>query len=220
MKILDVPQSGSVGGVTSSRNRYGQYRRTRATPVNPSTPAQNTVRAMFTYLSQAWSTVLDTVNRDAWNAFALNYPQVDSLGQTYYLTGHQMFIRLNLELQLLGQSLLMYPVPPAVGDLAEVTEITSTNGGADLNIIWTDAVSLTNQIIIEASPCVSPGVEFNGRYRKIAAIGSGASPVNVASNYSAVFGPPISARVIFLRTWTVDNGFQTHLRTWRVVVAD
>ena len=35
MKILDVPQSGSLGGQTSSHNRAGQYRRARRSPVQP-----------------------------------------------------------------------------------------------------------------------------------------------------------------------------------------
>src|SRR6187455_3387360 len=91
MKMLDVPQSGSIAGQTSSRNRFGQYRRTRAVPVNVNSPAQTVVRGYLIEASQAWRNLTDA-QRDSWNSYALDHPRVDSLGQTITLTGHQIFV--------------------------------------------------------------------------------------------------------------------------------
>lgn len=61
--------SGSVGGVTYSRNRYGAYKRNKAMPVNPRTALQQVVRNNFTTLSQLWNT-LTAAQRTAWKEFA------------------------------------------------------------------------------------------------------------------------------------------------------
>src|SRR5439155_109028 len=94
MKILDVPQSGSVAGVTSSRNRFGQYRRTRATPVNPNSTFQGAVRARLSVNSAAWR-ALTAAQRAGWNDLAASMTRTDSLGQTYSLTGFQSYCSVN-----------------------------------------------------------------------------------------------------------------------------
>src|SRR5213594_7639 len=94
MKILDVPQSGSVAGVTSSRNRFGQYRRTRATPVNPNSTFQGAVRARFSVNSAAWR-ALTAAQRAGWADLGTSMTRTDSLGQTYALTGFQAYCSLN-----------------------------------------------------------------------------------------------------------------------------
>lgn len=87
--------SGSVGGTTYSRNRFGQYRRSRAIPVNPNTQNQTQVRNAFTELVTRWTTVLTAAEREAWNLFGQNTPTVDALGSTINLTGQNWYIAAN-----------------------------------------------------------------------------------------------------------------------------
>lgn len=87
--------SGSMGGITASRNRGGQYIRRRAVPVNPNTARQATVRSIFNDLVQAWNNVLTGVQREAWTLYANNTPRVNSLGSPITLTGQQAFIGAN-----------------------------------------------------------------------------------------------------------------------------
>ena len=47
MKILDTPQSGSMGLTVTYQSRYGQIRRQRTIPRNPRTPVQMEWRAAF-----------------------------------------------------------------------------------------------------------------------------------------------------------------------------
>src|SRR5438876_229394 len=65
MKFLGEPRSGSLAGQTSSRNRFGQYVRSRATPVNPNSVAQAAVRARQSNNAAAWRTITDT-QRAGW----------------------------------------------------------------------------------------------------------------------------------------------------------
>jgi len=103
MKILDVPQSGSVGGVTSSRNRFGQYRRTRATPVNPRSAAQAVSRSRMSVNAALWRT-LTGAQRAGWSDLGLSMVRSDALGQSYSLTGFQTFCSVNNTLASSGAS--------------------------------------------------------------------------------------------------------------------
>ncbi|MCS1409234.1 MAG: hypothetical protein M2R45_02414 [Verrucomicrobia subdivision 3 bacterium] len=53
-KFLGIPSSGAQGGQVFSRNRFGQYTRTRAVPVNPNTPKQREARASLACCAAAW----------------------------------------------------------------------------------------------------------------------------------------------------------------------
>lgn len=102
MKFLGTPQSGSQAALTSGRNRYGQYIRSRAIPVNPQSPAQARSRAAFTRASSQWRDLGPTIHA-AWQTWSDQIPITDSLGQSQILSGQAAFVRVN--------SL----IPPAVG---------------------------------------------------------------------------------------------------------
>lgn len=87
--------SGSIAGTTASRNRYGPYFRNRAVPVNPSTPLQTLVRAIFAALTNRWVVTLTQAQRDAWNVYAANILFKNPLGQDIYITGFNHYIRSN-----------------------------------------------------------------------------------------------------------------------------
>lgn len=87
--------SGSIGGITASHNRFGQYFRARVTPVNPSTAFQIAVRAALTTLAIRWQTLTAT-QRLAWETYAENVPVVNRVGDTVVLTGLNQYIRSNV----------------------------------------------------------------------------------------------------------------------------
>lgn len=88
--------SGSVGGVTYSRNAGGLYTRSRAIPTNPNTPAQQQVKAILSDLAQAWSNILTAAQRAAWEAYAAAVPLRDTLGEERPVSGLAMYIRCNV----------------------------------------------------------------------------------------------------------------------------
>jgi hypothetical protein len=69
---IATAMSGSLAGVCASHNRYGQYFRQRAIPVNPQTEYQQNVRAQFGALASRWQAVLTADQRSAWETYALN----------------------------------------------------------------------------------------------------------------------------------------------------
>lgn len=112
--------SGSIGGTTYSRNRYGAYRRNRSMPVNPNTDRQVGVRTILRNLAIYWGQTLTQLQRDAWNVYAANVPWINRLGQVVYLTGEAHFIRSNSA--RLAAGALEVDDAPVVFDLAMAPE--------------------------------------------------------------------------------------------------
>jgi hypothetical protein len=90
--------SGSAGGNTYSRNRFGNYMRSRTKPVNPNSTGQSDVRDALSALSEDWHTELSSSQRIAWATYANAVSMKNRLGESVYLTGFNHFIRSNTEL--------------------------------------------------------------------------------------------------------------------------
>lgn len=101
-----VQMSGSIGGTTFARNRYGNYARARTKPINPNTANQIIVRASLATLTTRWAQILTAVQRTAWNLYASSVSMKNRLGEAIFLTGFNHYIRSNLTLQRLSQTLV------------------------------------------------------------------------------------------------------------------
>ncbi len=87
--------SGSIAGLTYSRNRGGNYTRARVTPSNPQTAAQMVARGATSAVSTAWSGLTGD-QRNAWELYAASVPLVDRLGAQIQVSGINMFVRSNV----------------------------------------------------------------------------------------------------------------------------
>lgn len=204
MKILDVPQSGSIAGSTSSRNRFGQYRRTRAIPTQPRTSKQVANRALFGVQSLAWQG-LTGAQRSAWAAWALTHPYVDPLGQSIVLTGHQFFIGVNVRLVNSGAAPVTDPptFDPTFTDIAVSASVT-TAAGLTLSFPLTDPAEFVN---VFCSPPLSPGVTFNGNWRYLATQQTDDTVIptlNVVAALTAIWGT-LAVGTQFQFRWDYSN---------------
>jgi hypothetical protein len=215
MKMLDVPQSGSIGGVTSSHNRAGQYKRNRRAPVSPTrTPKQSVARARFGAASALWQT-LDAATQNAWTAFAAAYPVVDALGQSITLTGQQYFVGIQSQLQAVGQptntaiptNTTLFPIDTPVlyvdGSGTFIASVAEVNAG-DFNKI-------------SCSPVLSNGVSFNKQFSLFAVLNNDNPVLDISLAYAAQYGAPVAGKKIFVAFVDVNssgmNGNQQILQT-------
>jgi hypothetical protein len=193
---------GSVNGVTYARNRFGLYARSKASPVQPRTPAQTERRAQLTVLSQRWRT-LDEGLRAEWRALADELTRSDALGLTYRLTGLQAYLQINLWRALLG----IAPVdnPPAQLAAPDPLRLVSLSFDIDQDIISLEFAPnpYRGAIAFWATAPFSRGVNFvaPSRYRLVAVRkpasfgGNLASPQDIGAAYIAKFGIHVSELV-------------------------
>ncbi len=86
--------SGSIGGMTASRNNSGLYLRSRVVPVDPSTSRQNAVRSVFASLATEWIDLTEP-QRQGWRDYAANVLHTPRFCGPINLTGQNQFIRTN-----------------------------------------------------------------------------------------------------------------------------
>jgi len=203
MKIINVPQSGSNQGSTYSRSRVGQYVRTRATPVNPNTMAQSLARARFAAASQAWRGLTDAV-RAAWSVVAAATPRQDSLGQTIYPTGAQMFIG---AYAVMAQ--VSFGLPPAVPTISPPAApfVLGFSGSIAANFIveFSPLVAAPARVVFDMSAGLSAGVSFSDDLRFVVFVGAPVSAHLLLSAWTAKYGPPRLGSRIFLRVRAVTE---------------
>lgn len=202
MKKLDVPQSGSQANTTASRNRFGQYDRTRAIPVNPNSTRQSLARSRLSELSVAWRALSDS-ERIAWNEYGSAHARTDSLGQAVFPTGHQSFVGVNSG--LVNAGLAQVTVPPVYVDLA-APELVLTATNAPVFTVAFTPTPLDNgsKLVVEASPMMSAGRTFNGDYRFVqVSAADAASPLNIAAAYAAKYGALAAGLRVFVRAFRI-----------------
>jgi len=102
MKILPglavSKMSGTIAGTTYQNWRGILVARSKPTPTNVNSPRQSVVRALMTILSRAWRDELNQGLRTAWNQRAKNYPWLDVFGNTFPMTGENLYIKQNMVL--------------------------------------------------------------------------------------------------------------------------
>jgi hypothetical protein len=206
MKVLKPPQSGSQAGTTASRNRYGQYERTRAIPVNPATNAQRLVRGRMGLNSSAWRGLTDA-QRAGWRDLGLMMVRMDSLGQSYSLQGNQAYAAVNNTRMLCGLASLADA--PAIDSPLTIATMTLTLTNAAFSAAFTPTPTPANTyLIFYASPQRSSGRNFEKDLRFIqATAAAAASPTNLLSAYTAKFGAPVTGNKIFVAAVSARNGF-------------
>lgn len=218
MKILDVPQSGSVAGRTSSRNRNGQYVRTRAIPVNPNSTAQGSVRARMSTNAAAWRTLTDA-QRAGWTDLGGSMARTDALGQAYTLTGFQAYCSVNNVRNL--QALVAVADAPELQTALALLTATLTLTSAAFSIAYTATPTGANEmVLVFASPQRSAGRNFEGDFRFVQkSAAAAASPINILAAYTAKFGVPVTGNRIFVSIVVAKLGFESGPLITSAVVA-
>lgn len=206
MKILDVPQSGSVAGTTSSRNRFGQYRRSRAIPVNPNSTPQGTQRARLSAAAATWRT-LTSAQRAGWNDLANGFTRTNSLGETYNMTGFMCFVSCYNNCAAAGVATLTDA--PALATPATPLTATITLTAAAFSIAFTPTpLGAGIRMFTYVSLQRSAGRSFEGDFRLLqVSAAAAASPVNAYAAYVARFGVPVVGNRIFLGLRTFQTAF-------------
>lgn len=215
--------SGSLGGLTASRNRGGNYLRARAMPTNPNTPSQQAVRSFMSDLASRWASTLTQDQRDKWDLYALNVPLTGPLGSPRNVGGVGMYMRCNIARLNAGDATLArIDVAPPIFDLGEYTPpaIVSATAATDtVAFSFDNTDDWANEDLAAMTFAISrpqnPGINFfKGPYRFAdLVLGDGAtpptSPVQIVSPFPFEVGQRIFA---FVRVTRADGRLSASFR--------
>lgn len=173
--------SGHIAGNTFSRNKGGLYVKRTAHPTNPNTARQQELRTLLSHGSGIWA-VLDETQRVAWRNYAAANPRVNRLGETFFLSGHQMFIALRSAAVDAGfPAIDAPPVEPAPAPLLTL-EAIAVGATADLALTWTAPATIKGRLKSWLSAPGSAGLSPNIRQCRLGGYSAAAptSPTTIA----------------------------------------
>lgn len=178
-----VQMSGSIGGSTFARNRFGNYARSRTTPVNPSSSFQSKMRLILAFLVEYWNEELSSAERAQWATYAAAVSMTNRLGDSVKCTAFNHFIRGNSLRLLLSETtvkagpavLTLPPTDPLFAVTASVaTQLISVT--FDPTLDWATAVD-NFLVMYQGRPQVATRNFFKGPYRYSGKIEGAAVPL-------------------------------------------
>ena len=219
--------SGSVGGLTLSRNRGGMYLRGRAVPTNPNSVFQQAVRSAAAQLASLWRNLLTEVQRTAWDLYAENVELPNSLGDPRNVGGLGMYVRSNVPRIASGVAGLVRvddaPIIFNLGDVGPLAIVSATAATDVISMSFTDTDEWVDEdaaaLLVYTSRAANPSINyFKGPYRFAGAIeGDGTTPPTTPAPITAAFNIDVGNRVfVFARVSRADGRLSTPFRSFGV----
>jgi len=141
--VTDI--SGSVGGLTFQRNKFGNTLRSKPLPLHSETPAQYNIRQKITSIQQAWQALTDA-QRLQWDRFIDFSGQSINADRAIKLSGHALYLKYQLFRLLYNQALLTTIVYIPMPDYFILEEINRTEEALYLN--FTGSIVSTSYFFI------------------------------------------------------------------------
>lgn len=222
-----LPQaSGSLGGMVWSHNAGGNYIRARATPTDPGTSFQTTIRNAVAGLVNHWVNTLTVDQRAAWNTYAANVTLPDVFGDARYRSGINHYVRSNTP--RLQTGLARVDDGPTIFNVGEYTTptITASAAAQEISVGFDNTDDWANEtgsgLIAWSSRPQNPTIDFfKGPYRHIGRV-SGvtgdppASPAAIATAFAFSEGHRVYAKLNVSRA---DGRLGTVVRTFCLAAA-
>ena len=208
MKIIDVPQTGSVGETVTYQSRFGIIRRQKVIPRDPRTPLQLDRRTAFQRARQFWGTLTDEQFL-AWNTLASTRRTHPVLGQSSSLSGYELAVQINVHLATLGLPMLPTPSPVPVFPANPVVGLNITRGGGAVSLKLPLSAQPVQYIVVLGARPQSPGVSYVDHYSILGLLPDPEGGVcDITDLYLAKFHLLPVGKRIFIRTVQQINGWR------------
>jgi len=203
--------SGKLGGTVFARNKTGAYARNWVNPINPNTTSQQTVRANFADLISGWKD-LSRADQQAWETMAPQYPYTNRLGEASEYSGQQLYNHLNMNLKVIGATILDAPLVPQTFSTTVVSTLTMTLTAGSLttgDLVLSAVGVATESVIVEMTTWLSGGITkpAKGLFKQvlIEADASSSATIDVSTDYVTLFGEPELGAKIFARAYLINE---------------
>ena len=201
---------GKLGGHVASKNRSGNYLRTKVTPTNPQTFDQQATRAVLGTLSSGWSG-LTADQRSSFDAAVADWSSTNIFGDIKNPTGKNLYVSLNKYLLESGQAQISVAPSktemPYFGVTASLWDISLAEAG--ISSVNSPGGFFVN---ISATAPQSAGTGFyKGKYRKLLTVDSAdINTSNFYASYVAKFGAPLAGANISVKVQAVATTGQVN----------
>lgn len=201
-----VDMRNKSGGHVYAKNRSGSYKRTKVTPVNPQTTAQQAQRQLFGTFSSGWRGLTEP-QRQSWITAAPSFPVTNVFGQSLTLTGANLYIGLNRNLSNAGGSpITTAPSPVAIPTLALdtlVADVSSTELDFNIN---TATVPAGYALAVFVTPLIGAGRYFvKNRYRFLGVYTAVANAVDIYADWNAKNGLLVAGQKIYVKCFLIST---------------
>lgn len=160
MLILPAAPAAAVSGKQQDSIVYFSWRgnqaaRTYATPTNPRSTNQTTVRTILAQLSQLWKSV-SVEDRETWNTWSQSNPTKDRMGRDVTPSGINWFIKANSNRRYMGNAAVQNaPVLAKPAPLSLENFTVNLDGTITVDIPGTPATGYAIKAQIEIPPSVA-----------------------------------------------------------------
>ena len=156
-----VRSPGTLNGQVTYPVGGANFSRTFVQPANPQSDHQVAIRALLATVAQGFS-ALTEVQADAWRAAAVGVTRQNAAGQTYDLSGANLYALINMYRTMDGEALVA--APPALTAPGAITDITTVEtAGTNLQLIITHSLNVATDFILCRSTAALPGAARNAR---------------------------------------------------------
>jgi len=210
---------GKLGGSAFQMNAGRCFAFNKSTPRPSPSVLQIQSRSAIEYFSRRWKS-LTAVQRTAWNLFANKQQRFESGRVVPWLTGFQLFVRINLLYQ--NPNVVTQVSPPSftAASLATFTDFTINSLGTQIGVkpnrIWTNP----EYVLVYASHRILNSQKYyNGGFRYIGALNAASlAVIGIQGNYNLMFTlKPVLGSYLIIRYFYLNltTGTAGHVYTMR-----
>ena len=197
---------GSAGDVTARVSQGRQVLSARTVPAKGKTPAQAVSRNRLSKISRSYKKLSDGQMK-AWAALAEKMKGISTFGQAAELTPHNAFVRINTNLQMVGEPMLE-DAPAYINDVPEVLYEDLWISPDMIVFTGLEQPSENHVLVFKMTPALSPGVSSG--WGQTVIITPGMAPdwgdADMTALYTSVMGvAPEAGKKYFCEFYWLDK---------------
>ena len=215
---------GTIGGITYSANKSGTYAKPWGKSSNPHSEMQSLRRGAFGIFNYTWQNMSSALKAD-WDTWAALPAQarINSLGDTYYMSGYNAFIMIQARRSSIG-AVPSTTVPtgsaPTAPTLTDFVVYKTATGGSYIEYPVDEFDGLYLIAFIAASSGEGPQVWYPDYFQVVADSTPDDDVELIQTELEAVFGTISSDQRFFLKLHAQDSeGLRSSATTGDCLVA-
>lgn len=167
--VITTDQTGRLSNFVFGKNKYGYFLKIFKPPVNPRSLSQQGIRAFMAAAARDWAN-LTQGQRNEWDSIAGTIEYVKK-GVTYTLTGFNLFVKYNRNLQDIGQpfyeTILMADLVTPADMNGSTVQVKTTTGSEDIKLNIPATLAAGVKAIVYATPVLKSSRKPNWKALRI-----------------------------------------------------